>query len=101
LGQLADEKAEAPNDPQSPNGLIDAQMPSLKTRISHWLQMPLTPVFAGLLFGFLVLLTLWKTKKRDEDHHGNADGVDPRVVRAPFLTWTPPSQAVFARDPPL
>jgi len=77
LGQLADEKAKAPNDPQSPNGLIDAQMPSLKTRISHWLQMPLTPVFAGLLFGFLVLLTLWKTKKRDEDHHGNADGVDP------------------------
>lgn len=83
LGQLAEEKANSAqagsdDSADSPsNGLLNAQIPSLKSRISTWLQKPLTPIIAAVLFAFLVLLILWKTKNKEDSRQGSEDGPDP------------------------
>ena len=76
LGQLADQSASLSNQDASQEGVIAAQSMSLKSRVSTWLQHPLMPVLSGLLFGFLVLLTLWKTKSRSDDENAQ-ESMDP------------------------
>jgi FimV-like protein len=83
LGQLADEKAQSASADSNAsaesasNGLLNAPIPSLKSHISSWLQKPLTPIIAAVLFGFLVLLILWKTKNKGDSRQGFEDGQDP------------------------
>lgn len=77
LGQVADESAKSSGSGTTTSALFSVDVPSLKVRISSWLQKPLTPVIAGLLFGFLVLLTLWKTRHQDPSKTQEGDGLDP------------------------
>ena len=73
LGQIADQNTSGTD----PTGLASEGMPTLKSRMSQWLQNPLSPVLAGALFGFLVLLALWKTRDRQGLVSSSSEEVDP------------------------
>ena len=102
LGQIAEQST--PNSgARSEEGLIpSASSPTLKSRLALWLQNPLTPVFAGFLFGFLVLLTLWKTKDRSSSLAGSDNDVDPLSRPSSiFDIETPIPNSLRARPLPL
>ena len=73
LGQIADQNTSGTD----PAGLASEGMPTLKSRMSQWLQNPLSPVLAGALFGFLVLLALWKTRDRQGLVSSSSEEIDP------------------------
>jgi hypothetical protein len=73
LGQIADQNTSGTD----PAGLASEGMPTLKSRMSQWLQNPLSPVLAGALFGFLVLLALRKTRDRQGLVSSSSEEVDP------------------------
>jgi hypothetical protein len=102
LGQIAEQST--PNSGASnQEGLLpSATSPSLKSRMALWLQHPLTPVFAGLLFGFLVLLTLWKTKDRSGMLTSADKEIDPLSRPSSiFDIETPIPSGLRARPAPL
>ena len=73
LGQIAEQNKGA----EDQAGVAQEGVPSLKSRISQWLQNPLAPIVGGSLFGFLVLLSLWKTRDRQDGTTGSGESIDP------------------------
>ncbi len=101
LGQIAEQSASSSNASEQ-NGLLSSASPSLKSRVSLWLQDPLTPVIAGFLFGVLVLLTLWKTKDRTNLSAGSGKDIDPLSRPSSiFDLETPIPSSLRARPLPL